>query len=246
VAATDRWAELTHTPRQPPHSSRRSSLLGLGASRLAAPRATSSAPFFSPTFAIRSPSGSRAQRSPLRSSPSAPPAEPPLRSPLRRSASAALVRGVRYGEHLHGGAAEADAAYPDSDEVDGTQMAASGSSASLKHLMLVGEKAARSPDVPRWDLPTPPKLSTTSAAQPRAGSLTIDGVARGHSDRAVDDDEPDYNDEELYDDDDWETNVDGSSEVAAIGLAARLRMRARAKPMLNPGLTMTAFEMTTE
>ena len=26
-------------------------------------------------------------------------------------------------------------------------------SSSLKHLMLVGEKAARSPDVPRWDLP---------------------------------------------------------------------------------------------
>ena len=41
---------------------------------------------------------------------------------------------------------------PDAEETDGAQMA---TSSSLKHLMLVGEKAARSPDVPRWEREPP-------------------------------------------------------------------------------------------
>ena len=106
-----------------------------------AARSKAMAAFVSPTFAVPRP-----QRSPSSA-----------RRSTRRSASAGLLLGVRYGEGLglHTitlAAAGAEPEDTDADNgLDGVRQLAPSS--SLKHLMLVGEKAARSPDVPRWDLP---------------------------------------------------------------------------------------------
>ena len=158
VAATDRWASLSRSPT-------RRALAGPGTrgsndddnddhALLKAPhhltatpvaavaaRSKAMAAFVSPTFAVPRP-----QRSPSSA-----------RRSTRRSASAGLLLGVRYGEGLglHTitlAAAGAEPEDTDADNgLDGVRQLAPSS--SLKHLMLVGEKAARSPDVPRWDLP---------------------------------------------------------------------------------------------
>ena len=178
VAATDRWASLSRSPTRRALAgpgTRGSNDVGVGVgvgvragpgtrgsndddnddhALLKAPhhltatpvaavaaRSKAMAAFVSPTFAVPRP-----QRSPSSA-----------RRSTRRSASAGLLLGVRYGEGLglHTitlAAAGAEPEDTDADNgLDGVRQLAPSS--SLKHLMLVGEKAARSPDVPRWDLP---------------------------------------------------------------------------------------------
>jgi len=155
VAATDRWASLSRSPT-------RRALAGPGTrgsndddnddhALLKAPHHLTATPvaaqsramaaFVSPTFAVPRP-----QRSP---------SSAPRHRSTRRSASAGLLLGVRYGEGLGLHTLAAAGAEPEDTDadngLDGVRQLAPNS--SLKHLMLVGEKAARSPDVPRWDLP---------------------------------------------------------------------------------------------